>query len=104
EFKRAKEMLLFQLKNDDDVIGRIDAAKELAKLGTPDAIAALKDAVNGDAFWAVQAEAARALGTIRSEGARDALLASLKVKHPKARRGVDAEHGQILRDDEVAHP
>ena len=33
EFKRGKDMLLYQLKNDDDVVGRIDAAKELAKLG-----------------------------------------------------------------------
>ena len=35
DFKRGKDMLLYQLKNDDDVVGRIDAAKELAKLGTP---------------------------------------------------------------------
>src|SRR6185437_10988129 len=43
EFKRSKDMLLQQLKNDDDVIGRIDAAKELGKLGTQEAIDALKD-------------------------------------------------------------
>jgi len=101
EFKRAKEMLLFQLKNDDDVIGRIDAAKELARLGTKEAADALKDAVLNDRFWGVQAEAARALGTMKSQIALDTLLATTKVRHPKARRGVYAALGQF-RDDRAA--
>ena len=102
EFKRPKEMLLYQLGHDGDVIGRIDAAKELAKLGTPEAAAALKNAVLNDAFWAVQNEAARALGTVRTTTARDALLDCLKVKHPKARRGVVAALGQFRHDEQAA--
>jgi aminopeptidase N len=102
EFKRGKEMLLYQLKNDDDVVGRIEAARELAKLGTREAVDALKDAVMGDAFWGVQNEAARALGSIRSEIARDALLACMKVKHPKARRGVVQALGQFRHDAKAA--
>src|SRR5439155_6529040 len=101
EFKRGKETLLYQIKNDEDVIGRIDAAKELAKLGTPEAIEALKIAVLGDAFWGVQNEAARALGTMKTSNARDALLTCLKVKHPKARRGVVGALGQF-RDERAA--
>ncbi len=102
EFKRPKEMLLYQLKNDDDVTGRIDAAKELAKLGTPEAVAALKDAVLRDAFWAVQSETARALGGMRTTAARDALFACLKVRHAKARRGVVAALGQFRHDERAA--
>jgi aminopeptidase N len=102
EFKRAKDMLVYQLKNDADAVGRIGAAKELAKLGTREAAGALKDAVLHDTFWAVQNEAARALGGMRSEIARDALLACLKVRHPKARRGVVAALGQFREDDVVA--
>ena len=102
EFKRGKDMLLYQLKHDDDAIGRIDAAKELAKLATPEAVDALKDAVLRDKFWGVQFEAARALGGMRSEIARDALLACLKVRHPKARRGVVGALGQFREDDAVA--
>jgi aminopeptidase N len=102
EFKRGKDMLLYQLKNDDDVVGRIDAAKELGKLGTQEAVDALKDAVQKDKFWAVQAEAARALGLMRSEIARDALLVCINVRHPKARRGVLAGLGQFRRDEKVA--
>jgi aminopeptidase N len=101
EFKRSKEMLLYQLKNDDVVTGRIDAAKELAKLGTQEAIDALRTAVIEDKFWGVQAEAARALGTVRSAAARDALIACMKVKHPKARRGVMSALGEF-RDDTAA--
>jgi len=102
EFKRSREMLLFQVKHDDDVTGRIDAAKELAKLASREAVDALKDAVLHDKFWAVQAEAARALGSVRSEAARDALLACLKVRHPKARRGVAAGLGQFRHDEKAA--
>lgn len=102
EFKRGKEMLLHQLKHDDDVIGRIDAAKELGKLATPEAIEALREAVLKDKFWGVQAEAARALGLIRTTAARDALQGCLKVKHPKARRGVVGALGQFRHDEEAA--
>jgi aminopeptidase N len=98
EFKRGKEMLLYQLKHDDDVAGRIDAARELAKLATPQAVDALRDAVLKDKFWGVQAEAARALGTMRSEIALTTLLACTRVRHPKARRGVVAALGQFRED------
>jgi aminopeptidase N len=101
EFKRGKDMLAYQLKHDDDVRGRIDAARELAKLNTQQAADALKDAVLKDKFWGVQAEAARALGTMRSEIALKALLACTNVRHPKARRGVMAALGQF-RDDRAA--
>jgi len=102
EFKRGKDMLAYQVEHDDDVVGRIEAARELAKLGTRQAVDALKRAVLEDGFWGVQAEAARALGTMRSTIARDALLGCLKVKHPKARRGVVAALGQFRRDEAVA--
>ena len=50
----------------------------------------------------MQSEAARALGGMRSEIARDALLACVSVKHPKARRGVVGALGQFRDDDAVA--
>jgi len=98
EFKRGKDMLVFQLKNDDDVTGRIDAAKELSKLGTREAVDALKQAVLKDGFWGVQAEAARALGSMKSAIALEALLACVNVRHPKARRGVYGALGQFREE------
>ena len=98
EFARPKEMLLYQLKHDGDVIGQIQAAEELAKLGAPDCVDALKEAVMGDAFWGVQAEAARALGTIKSESAMDALIECTRVPHPKARRAVVTALGEFKEE------
>jgi len=102
DFKPGKELLLYQLKNDEDAVGRIDAAKELAKLATQEAVDALKQAVQKDKFWAVQSESARALGGMRSEIARDALLGCVAVRHPKARRGVVAALGQFRHDEKAA--
>ena len=101
EFKRSQEQLLYQIEHDDDILGRIDAAKALAKLGTKEAVAALKKAVLGDAFWAVQAQAASALGALGSEEALDALLACVDVRDRRARRGVIGALGEF-RDEPPA--
>lgn len=102
DFKRGKDLLLYELKHSDDAVGRIDAAKELAKLATQEAVDAVRDAVQKDRFWAVQAEAARALGGMKSEIARDALLKCVSVRHPKARRNVVLALGQFRHDEKVA--
>ena len=102
EFKRSQEQLIYALERDDDVLGRIDAAKDLAKLGTREAIVALRKAVLRDAFWGVQAEAAKALGTLGTEQALDALLACLKVEPSRARRAVVDALG-AFRDEAPAN-
>ncbi|MCH8066238.1 MAG: HEAT repeat domain-containing protein [Chloroflexi bacterium] len=102
EFQRDPEMLTYQLKNDDDVLGRIDAAANLAKLATAEAVAALKAAVQNDAFWGVQAEAARALGTINTPEAQEALIDCLDAGHARARRAVVAALGSF-RDEPPDH-
>ena len=88
DFEKPKDLLLYQIENDDDVTGRIDAARGLAKHTSADAIAALKKALMEDRFWGVQVNAARALGEIRTDDALDTLIECIGVKHPKARRGV----------------
>ena len=95
DFTRPKEMLLYQLKHDEDVIGRLQATQALAKLGAPDCIEGLREAILNDTFWGVQAEAARALGTIKSEPSMKALIECAKVPHPKARRAVVAALGEF---------
>ena len=99
EFTRPKEMQLYQLKYDEDIIGRIQAAQDLAKLGAPDCVEALKEAVLNDTFWGVQAEAAKALGTIKSDSAMKALIECTKVSHPKARRAVVTALGEFKEED-----
>lgn len=101
EFEKSVGEWRLQLASDDDVAGRIGAAEGLAKKGGIEATEALEKAINSDRFWAVQAAAAKALGAIRTTAARDALLRSLAVRHPKARRGVVAALGEFHGDEAV---
>ena len=88
KFPRPKELLLYQLENDTDCLGRIEAAIELGKVSDLEITKALGKSLIHDSFWAVQAEVAEVLASIRSDTARDALLAGITVKNPKARRAV----------------
>ncbi|MCC7364187.1 MAG: HEAT repeat domain-containing protein [Dehalococcoidia bacterium] len=101
EFEKSPGELRLQLRDDDDVTGRILAAKSLGKKGGPEAVDALETAVMKDRFWGVQAAAAKALGEIQGQAARDALLRSLAVRHPKARRAVVAALGAFEGDELV---
>ncbi len=101
EFEKPKGMLLHQLQNDKNVIGRIRAAQRLSKHMGEDVIEALKTTALKDPFWGVQAEAARALGVVKTSDAMKALLSCLKTKHPKARRAVVKALGEF-RDEEAA--
>jgi len=82
-------------------MGRVDAARALGKKGDKDAIVALGKAAREDRFWGVQAEAAKALGSIRNNAALDELLASTGVPHPKARRAIVRALGEF-RDERAA--
>lgn len=101
DFTRSRDLLEYQLANDADVIGRIEAAEGLGKLGSPEAVKALKKAVLSDQFWAVQATAARQLGKIKTDAALTALLGCVRVEHPKARRGVADGLGEFKDEKAV---
>jgi len=101
ELERPTEMLVAQLGEDDAALGRVDATRALGKKGDKAAIEALGRAVREDAFWAVQAEAAKALGSIRSNAALDELLASTGVAHAKVRRAVFRALGEF-REEQAA--
>jgi aminopeptidase N len=92
--KRSREALELELKHAPEAIGRAAAARELGKEGSPQAAGALRDALLGDTFWGVQADAAAALGEIRSDAAREALTLGLKAAHPRTRRAVARALGQ----------
>ncbi len=78
---------------------RTEAAAALGKDGSAESVEVLAATLNDEkAFWATRAACARALGSIRSAGAREVLIHALKVKHPKARRGVVAALGQFRED------
>jgi len=87
----AKEYVAAQNPSDPGVLVLSEfagAARELGTEGSPQATAALREALLNDKFWGVQSDAATALGSIRTNAALDALLEGLKLTHPKARRAV----------------
>ena len=63
DFPRSTNMLAYQLKNDDDVVGRIEAADLLGRRPEDQvAVAALIAASHDDAFYGVRLRATEALG------------------------------------------
>ncbi len=86
------------LASDAPVYARIRAAHALTDEPTGENVAALAAAIPG-APWGLAVELAKALGAMRSEAARDALIAAIgAAEHPKARRGVVAALGSFRHD------
>ncbi len=100
-FPRGADLLKAQLKDDPNALGRAEAARDLAKLGTPEAFRALKQALQKDRFWGVQVETAKALGSTKSPRALSLLLEAVDLRHPKSRRAVAEALGEF-RDPAAA--
>lgn len=88
-----------QLKKAENVLKRIEATVELARVGSREAVAALEESMHNDPFWGVSARAAKALGEIRTEKAMQALIGGLKISHPKARRAVVKALGNFKEEE-----
>ncbi len=102
-FEPGEKMLKAQLDGDPQVIGRIEAARGLAKLGTRTAVEALRAALlKARETDFVRAEIATALGGVKSELARDALIAAIGAQPSRVRRAVAAALGQFANDAEAA--
>jgi len=93
EFKKSTAELAYQLKKDQDVLGRVWALGQLSsqwKRQTPsdakDAIAnELAKAVTSDKFWGVRLEAATALADLTGQAGRNALIAATRDSNARVR-------------------
>jgi len=91
-----------RLTGDPEAVGRIEAAKSLANVGSPGAIEALRTALrNRREIDFVRAEIATALGKAKSDAARDALIAAAGEPSARVRRAVASALGSF-RDAESA--
>ena len=91
-----------RLTGDPEAVGRIEAAKALAKVGSPGAIEALRTALrNRRELDIVRAEIATALGGTKSDAARDALIAVAGEPSARVRRAVASALGNF-RDEQAA--
>ena len=93
-FDKSTTALIYQLKNDDDVMGRLWALEQLAararetttnKTDTKRIVEAIGVALKDDGFWGLRVEAARALGDLKGDEARAALLVSVKDEDARVR-------------------
>jgi len=95
-FDAPSDMLRAQLADATRAISRGRAAEALSRRDDPPTIAALANSLSSkDEAWMVRAEAARALGKIRSDEAFSALAAQAGADHPKVRRAVASALGHF---------
>jgi aminopeptidase N len=92
EVEKPKAMWLAELGGADVAADRIDAVRRVAKIGGAQVTRALARALRRDRFWGVQAAAAEALGELRTDAARDALIRGLDAleSHHARRAAVKA--------------
>ncbi len=97
-FNVPSPMLAAQLADTTDVMGRIVAVGQLGDKKDKESVAKLQKTLNGDAFFGVRIEAARALRTIHTDEALTALLASTQQSDARVRRQVMTDIGGFYRD------
>src|SRR5690606_2304354 len=71
----------------------------LGRRNEPRATRALAAALAGDPFWAVRAEAAKALGDHKTDAALEALVAAEGDADPRVRRSIASALGRFRRAD-----
>lgn len=91
----------FQLEHAKDAMGRIVAAHQVAKVGSPEAVEALSRALFKERFWGAQIEIAKCLADTGTEEAYRALQRGLSIKHVKARRAVVEALGTFRRPENL---
>ena len=107
DFPRSTSMLQYQLVNDDDVLGRIEAVQLLAeRVADRNALDAVRRAARNDRFWGVRAHAVDALGAWGSDTSRaaappmrtvtDALIAATRDFDPRVRQEAGFALGDLV--------
>ena len=98
KFDKPRPMWVRQLSSASLAVDRVLAARALADKPDSTTVVALRAALETDAFWAVRAAAAMAMGKTRRQDALDALLASRQQKLPRVRRAIAAALGEFRVD------
>jgi aminopeptidase N len=92
DFPRSTAMMRYQLVNDDDVLGRIEAVDVLAQRPADQfALDALVRSARNDRFWAVRARAVDAIGVWASDSTRATIAPMKSVKDALLRATFDPD-------------
>jgi aminopeptidase N len=95
---KARPLWVRQLRAARLGVDRVLAARALGDRPEPASVAALREAVESDPFWAVRAAAATALGRTRRTDALEVLEAARGQEHPRVRRAVALALGEFRGD------
>ena len=98
KFQAAGPMLDAQLADKDDAIGRLLAIEQLSGKTDSETVAKLKERLNNDPFYAARLEASKALRSIHTDEALEALLGSTQQPDARVRREVVADIGGFYRE------
>ena len=98
----SRPMLRKQLEHAPDPIGRIEAAKMMARKASKEDVDLLSKRLLKESFWGVVERIASTLGEIGGNQARDALIKGLKHSQPKVRRGIIIALGRFKNDETTA--
>ncbi len=88
DFDKSDKLLLAQLENGKDVIGRILAANALADRATAKSLAAVGKTLREDPFYGVQIKAAEALAKVKKDEAFAELKAAVSDDNARVRLAV----------------
>jgi aminopeptidase N len=102
KFEKPRPLWRRQLEAARLGVDRVLAASALGGLVEPASVEALAGALRRERFWAVRVAAARALGRMRRDDAREALLVAFDDAHPKVRRAAAAALGEWRGDERAA--
>ena len=100
-FNKPSPLLYAQLKNKEDVVGRLKAVDALAKKKDKKTVAELKKALNNDPFHGVRQRASAALGEIHTDEAFGALADSLDQPDARVRHDVVRRIGNFYRPESL---
>ncbi len=100
--QKGRDLWREQITGGPRVIDRIRAAKALGETKNNDSTALLGEALRQEKFWGVGEVIAQAIGKAGGEKARDVLLSSVTIEHPKVRRAVVEQLGTFHQDEKVA--
>ncbi|MFN0087611.1 MAG: M1 family aminopeptidase [Blastocatellia bacterium] len=105
-FPKSSQELTVQLTRDEDVLGRVRAARELGVFKSEEVVRTLTMALRGQDFHGVRSAAALSLGEIGGDSARATLLEASRIEQdPRVRRGCTLALGYFkdgAAADEVA--
>lgn len=101
DFNKPQNMLEKQIVLEGDMMGRLLAAKALAKDDSQKSVGLLKEALNSDEFYGVRITAANSLQDIGTDEAYEALTASLDQSDARVRQEVVEQVGKFYRPESL---